>query len=129
MVAVADAPQGKHYTRIPARKGGILMTPALATVPGRPHFLSFWLRSPVAEWAAVEFKSDQRLRTFGDDYPGVPETGGRWRRVGLYILAPADARDLTFQIQPMTERAEGSYICVDDVRLRAIVAKLAQNPK
>jgi hypothetical protein len=118
VVEDADAPRGGHYGRIPARKGGILMTPAVEVVPGRPHLLSLWLRSPVAEWAAVGFRSDGRLSTFGDHYPGVPETGGRWRRLGFYVLAPADAEALTFQIQPMQERPEGPFIAVDDVRLR-----------
>jgi hypothetical protein len=118
IVTASDAPQGKRYTRIPAHKGGILMTPAVRVVPSRPHFLSFWLKSPASEWAAVGFGTDLRLVTFGDHYPGVPNTSGRWRYLGYYVLAPADARAITFQIQPMKTGGAGEFIAVDDLRLR-----------
>ena len=94
------------------------MTPAVEIVPGRPYFLSFRIRSPVSEWAAIGFHANLRLITFGDHYPGVPETGGRWRHLGYYVLAPADARTITFQIQPMKEGRKGEFIAVDDIRLR-----------
>jgi len=117
VVTAADAPQGRRYTRILAH-GGILLTPAVAIVPGRPHFLSFWIKAPVAEWAAVAFHADMRLISFGDHYPGVPETGGRWRHLGYYVLAPADARTITFQMQQMKEGRTREFIAVDDIRLR-----------
>ncbi len=117
VVTSADAPQGRRYTRILAH-GGILMTPTVAIVPGRPHFFSFWIKAPLAEWAAVGFHADMRLITFGDHYPGVPETGGRWRHLGYYVLAPADARTITFQMQQMKEGRTGEFIAVDDVRVR-----------
>ena len=118
VVTSADAPQGKRYTRIPDYKGGILMTPAVKIVPGRPHFLTFWIRSPVAEWAAINFHADLRLVTFGDHYPGVPATGARWRHLGYYVLAPADARTISLQIQPMKAGPKGEFIDVDEIRLR-----------
>ncbi len=118
VVTADDAPQGRRYTRIPAGKGGVLMTPWLRIEPGRPHLLSFWLRSPVAEWAAVEFNADLRLRTFGDHYPGVPATDGRWRHLAYFVLAPADARTIRLQIQPMQGGHAGEFIAVDDLRLR-----------
>ena len=117
VVTAADAPQGRRYTRIPAH-GGVLMTPAVAIVLGRPHLLSFWIKAPVAEWAAIGFHADMRLITFGDQYPGVPETGGRWRHLGYYVLAPADARTITFQMQQMKEGRTREFIAVDDIRLR-----------
>ena len=118
VVTSDDAPQGKRHGRIPARQGGILMTPAVEVPPGRPLFLSFALRSPVAEWAAVEFPTSQPLRSFGDQYPGVPDTGGRWKHVGYYVLVPADATSIRLQIHPMQARADGLLLDIDDVRLR-----------
>ena len=94
------------------------MTPGVAIVPNRPHFLSFWIRSPVEEWAAVNFRADLRSITFGDHYPAVPDTAGRWRHLGYYLLAPADARTLAFQLQPMKGGPAGAFIDLDDLRLR-----------
>ncbi len=118
VVTSAEAPQGRRYTRIPAHKGGILMTPSVKILPGRPHFLSFWIKSPVSEWAAINFHAEMRLVTFGDHYPGVPDTGGRWRHLGYYVLAPADARSLSLQIQPMKAGPKAEFIDVDEIRLR-----------
>ncbi len=118
VVTSVDAPQGRRYTRIPAHKGGILMTPSVKIVPGCPLFLSFWIKSPVAEWAAINFRADLPLTTFGDHYPGVPATGGRWRHLGYYVLAPADAQTVSFQLQPMKQGPKDEFIVVDDLRLR-----------
>jgi len=40
------------------------MTPPVEIVPGRPHFLSFWIKSPVSEWAAIGFRAEMRLMSF-----------------------------------------------------------------
>ena len=70
------------------------------------------------EWAAVNFRADLRSITFGDHYPAVPDTAGRWRHLGYYLLAPADARTLAFQLQPMKGGPKGAFIDLDDLRLR-----------
>ena len=65
VVVADDAPQGKAYGRIPVRQGLLLITPQVRSVPGTPHFLSFWLKSSTDCWAAIEFGSDEKLRTAG----------------------------------------------------------------
>ena len=119
VVSAADAPQGKAYCRIKAGKGGFFRTPAeIHGEPGKPHFLSFWLRSPVEAWAAISFTSDERLRTFSDQYPGIPATGNQWKRVGYYFWMADQSRTIQFQIQPHDEMPEGQFIDIDDVQLR-----------
>lgn len=118
-VEAADSPQGKHYYQFPARKGTIVLTPRdTKGLPGRPHFFSFWLKCPEDHWACVGFGSDEKLRTFGDHYPGIPATGDQWKRVGYYVWMPPQCRTIHFQIQPHKDSPEGQTIAVDDFRLR-----------
>jgi hypothetical protein len=118
VVVADDAPQGKAYGRIPVRQGLLLITPHIPGAPGRPHFLSFWLKSPVDCWAAIEFGSDEQMRTAGDHYPGTPSTENQWRRVGYYFWLPIQCQSVRFHVRCQQEVPEGDFIAVDDVQLR-----------
>jgi hypothetical protein len=118
IVAADDAPQGRAYCRIPLRQGLLLISPHIEGVPGSPHYLSFWLKSSTRCWAAIEFGSDETMRTAGDHYPGTPSTGNQWRRVGYYFWLPLQCRTVRFHVRWQQETAEGDFIAVDDVRLR-----------
>jgi hypothetical protein len=119
IVVAADAPQGKAYCRIKAGKGGILRTPRdLLAQPGRPYFLSMWLKSPAEHFAIVSFTSDERLRSFGGDDTTVPNTGNQWRRVGYYFWMPVPCKTIQFHISPREDGPAGQYIAVDDIQLR-----------
>jgi len=118
-VLVADAaPQGRAYARIPVRQGLLVITPRIPGVPGSPHFLWFWLRSSTDCWAAIEFGSDETMRTAGDHYPGTPSTGNQWRRVGYYFWLPSQCQTLRFHVRCQHEALEGGFIAVDDFQLR-----------
>ena len=119
IVAGDDAPQGKAYCRLEARKGAILRTPAVTGGrPGQPYFLSLRLKSSAEYWAAIMFSSAEREPSFCDLYPGTPSTGGQWRHVGYYFWMPAQAETVQFSIQPHEDGPAGQFIGVDDMRLR-----------
>lgn len=113
-----DAPQGQAYARIPVRQGLLVITPQIPGVPGSPHFLSFWLKSSTDCWAAIEFGSDETMRTAGDHYPGTPSTENQWRRVGYYFWLPSQCQTLRFHVRCQQEVPEGDFIAVDDFQLR-----------
>jgi hypothetical protein len=114
-----DAPQGKAYCRLEARKGSILRTPpGIHGQPGQPHFLSLRLKSSAEYWAAISFTSAERERSCCDLYPGIPSTGDQWKHVGYYFWMPAQAETVQFQIQPMQDGPAGQFIGVDDLQLR-----------
>ena len=128
IVAAADAPQGKAYLRVKATKGNALRSPITPAPPGRPYFLSFWLKNPSENWrrgslararATVTFTSDERTPSFGADYPGIPATGDQWKRVGIYFWMPAPCKTIQFHIDPREERPEDQFIGVDDIQARA----------
>lgn len=119
VVEGADAPQGKAYARMPAANRSLFrLTLDDRGKPGQPHLLSFWVKSPENVWAAISFRTDARLRTFGSHYPGLPSTEGRWKRVGYYFRMPATANGIEYSVYLLhTDRPEAA-ICFDDVRLR-----------
>jgi hypothetical protein len=119
IVAAADAPQGKAYCQIRAGKGGILRTPRdIAAQPGRPYFLSMWLKSPAEHPAVITFTSEERLRSFGAHDTSIPATGNQWKRVGFYFWMPVPCKTIQFHISPRGEGRPGEVICVDDIQLR-----------
>jgi len=118
VLAAGDAPQGQAYAHVPVRQGLLVITPHVPGVPGTPHFLSFWLKSSTDFWAAIEFGSDEKMRTAGDHYPGTPSTGNQWRRVGYYFWWPVQCQTVRFHVRCQHEAAEGDFIAVDDFQLR-----------
>jgi hypothetical protein len=118
-IVANDAPQGKHYVQIPARTGSILITPRNFELQGgRPYFFSLWLKSPADHWTCLGFKTDEKERTIGDHYPGIPNTENQWKRVGYYVWMPPQANCLFLQIMPHQDSPEGQFIGIDDVQLR-----------
>jgi hypothetical protein len=77
-----------------------------------------WLKSPVQQFAAVTFTSDERLRSFGADDTMVPNTGNQWRCVGYYFWMPVPCKTIQFHISPREDAPEGQSISVDDMQLR-----------
>lgn len=118
IVEAADAPQGKAYCRLKARKGGILHTPRVDVTPGNPYFLSMWLKNPDEHWAGISFTSEERVPSFINAYPGLPPTGNQWKQVGYYFWVPVPCTTIQFTIDPRQDSAEGQFISIDDIRLR-----------
>lgn len=119
VVQAADAPQGKAYARMPASNRSLFrLTLDGAGKPGQPHLLSFWTKSPTKVWAAISFKTDARLRTFGSHYPGLPSTDGKWKRIGYYFRMPATAQGVEYSVYLLRTDQPDEAICFDDVRLR-----------
>ena len=64
IVAAADAPQGKAYCRFNSPRGGLHTPGDIPIVPGRPYFVSLWLKSAVETRATFTFTSDERNPSF-----------------------------------------------------------------
>ena len=118
IVTAADAPQGNAYCRLKAGKGGILHTPAISVTPGKPYFLSMWLKNADEHWTMISFTSEERVPSFTNLQPGLPPTGNQWKQVGYYFWLPIPCSTVQFHIDPREESAEGQFTCVDDIRLR-----------
>ena len=58
VVVAEDAPQGKAYYQMETVTGMALRGPLLTAEPGRPYFISFWLKSVSRRWAAINFTSN-----------------------------------------------------------------------
>jgi len=119
IVTAADAPEGKAYFQMEVVNGFGFHTPDITTKPGRPYFLSFWLKSPSEQWACITFSSNERLQSTSVNIPYIPGTGNKWKRAGIYFWLPVPSTSLKFHVmfrgQP---ELPGQYICLDDVQLR-----------
>ena len=70
-----DAPQGRSYCRMPAANRSLFRLPAdTKGIPGRPHLLSFWARSPAETWAptSLTWSSPVMTRTLASTSPRSP---------------------------------------------------------
>jgi hypothetical protein len=138
VVVAADAPQGKAYYQMETVTGMALRGPLLSAEPGRPYFISFWLKSVSRRWVSINFTSTERLRSATGNVTYLPNTDGKWKRVGIYFWMPVPARTIQFHIVSRREESQpGQYLCIDDVQLRtageaemadAYVAERAQLP-
>ena len=119
VVVASDAPQGKAYFQMEAVVGTHFATPEIPAEPGKPYFISFWLKSPAEHFATITFTSDERLRSTSVNNPYIPGTGNKWKHVGIYFWLPVPSRALQFHILVRKEPEQpGQFICVDDVQLR-----------
>ena len=119
IVTAADAPQGKAYFKMEVVNGFGFHTPDITVKPGRPYFLSFWLKCPSEQWACITFQSDERLQSTSVNIPYIPGTGNKWKRVGIYFWFPVPSKSLKFHIMYRGQpELPGQFICVDDVQLR-----------
>jgi hypothetical protein len=128
VVVAADAPQGRAYYQMETVDGMALRGPAVPATPGRPYFISFWLKSLSRRWAAINFTSDERLRGFTGNTTALPDTAGKWKRVGIYFWMPVPAKAIQFHIVSRRDESRpGQYLSVDDVQLRtASEAEMAE---
>jgi hypothetical protein len=119
VVVADDAPQGKAYFRMEIRQGKALRTPwGVEAEPGRPYFLSFWLKSRREEPAVFTFSSQENLPSCGCDSRSLPDTGNQWKRVGCCFWMPAQGKTIQFHIVPREDGAAGEFLAVDDFHLR-----------
>jgi len=123
VVTAPDAPQGKAYFRMPAKKGANLRSPVITAKGGAPYFLSYWLKAPIEPWPSISFTSDERDPTyitihFPFNFQAPPaDSWNQWRQYGFYFWMPAQCKTIQFGLGPRDESPDG-FICVDDIRLR-----------
>ncbi len=119
VITAADAPEGKSYCRMPATNRSLFRLPAdTKGRPGQPHLLSFWTKCTARAWASISFTSQERMRTFGAHYPGLPSTENQWKRVGYYFRMPAMAETIGYSVYLLHLDLPDEFIAFDDVRLR-----------
>jgi hypothetical protein len=124
VVTAADAPQGKAYFRMKAKKNAGLRSPIITAQPGMPYFLSYWIKTAREPWTTISFTSDERERSFTtihtpffySDFP--LDTGSQWRQEGFYFLMPPQCKTVQFNTNPREDGGEGEFVSLDDVRLR-----------
>jgi hypothetical protein len=125
VVTAADAPHGKCYFHMPAKKGANLLSPIIAAQGGAAYFLSLWLKSPLEPWLTISFTSDERERTHTPVHvpfyyqPQPADSWNPWRQLGFYFWTPAQCKTIQLIVSPRHESPDG-FICVDDVRLRQV---------
>lgn len=123
VVTAPDAPQGKAYFRMPAKKGAWLGGPAAIAQGGAPYFISYWIKAPLEPWPIINFTSDERVPSYNPlhfpFYYQVPpaDSWNQWRQMGFYFWMPAQCKTIQFSITPRNESPDG-FICIDDIRLR-----------
>ena len=123
VVTADDAPEGKAYFRMAAKKGAGLRSPVIAAQGGAPYFLSLWIKAPLEPWMTISFTSGERERTYTDIHiplyyqPQPAESWKQWRRMGFYFWMPLQCKTIQLNISTRNESPDG-FICVDDARLR-----------
>ena len=124
VVTAPDAPEGKAYFRMRAKKHPGLVSPIFQGQPGSGYFLSYWVKTAVDPWTTINFTSDERepsytpIHTpiFYQDFP--LNTAGEWRQEGFYFVMPPQCKTLQFNIGPREDGVADDFVCIDDVRLR-----------
>lgn len=133
-VAAQNAPQGGSYLRLAVKQGNRMRLSRIAGVPGKPHFISFWLRTSgehcvsiggaPAAGGPITYAGQflEPVHTSNGGKCWLPSTAGEWKRVGYYFWVPPHAGDLNFTISTEEDDAAGAEddgrIEIDDVRLR-----------
>ncbi len=123
-VAADDAPQGKAFFRMPAKKNAGLRSPTISPAPGTPCFYSYWIKSGSSPWSVFTFTSDEREPSFTTlhtpiSYQDFPlDTGGQWRQEGFYFVMPPQCKTLQMSLNPRDGLPEGQFVCLDHVSLR-----------
>ncbi|HEY3900809.1 MAG TPA: hypothetical protein VGM54_19520 [Chthoniobacter sp.] len=128
VVTAPDAPEGKAYFRMRAKKQGGLVSPVFQGKPGSGYFLSYWVKTAADPWTTINFTSDEREPSYSpihtpifyQDFP--LNTGGEWRQEGFYFVMPPQCKTLQFNIGPREDGAADEFVCIDDVRLRTATA-------
>lgn len=124
VVSDTTAPQGKSYLRLKAKKSGALRGPVIAAPPGKPCFLSYWIKTPQEPWTTITFTSKEREPSFShiqtpfyyDDFP--LNTGGQWRQEGFYFVMPPQCSTLQISTNSREDHPDSEFVCLDDVCLR-----------
>ena len=127
VVTAPDAPQGKAYFRMPARKGADLHSPTIAAQGGVPYFLSLWIKAPLEPWMTISFTSDERERSHGNVHiplfyqPQPADRWNQWRQMGFYFWMPLQCKTIQLLISTRNESPD-AFICLDDIRVRTATA-------
>ncbi len=108
--------EGRYYLHLSADGPVLLRSPDFEVKQNKPHFMSLWVRSNVEIKTGPWFWFDAGLEEINMSLHGLPNTGGKWKRVGIYFRAPPDMHKAhwTISLQP----SKGKYIDIDDVQLR-----------
>lgn len=109
----ADAPEGLRYLEN-AEKGPSSLVVNLPASPLSPVLLSMWLKSGGALSGLASCLSDEIY--YGQHTPlNLPDTRGRWRRVGFYLRAAPGTTAIRISLN---RPADGPAVALDDVRFR-----------
>lgn len=115
-----DAPRGDRYLRMPSQEAATAISPPLPIPGNQPLLVSFWWRAESDIFIYLHNnieENDPRINSSNKEWYTLPDTDGKWRRVGVYARAPAEASSLTVQFR-CRHTQSAPAVALDDVRLR-----------
>lgn len=118
-IADGSAPGRCSYLHLKADKRSLLRSPDFRVRAGKPHFMSLWVRSRIANGRSPEFIFwyGLGLEEIGISYFTLPDTQGEWKRYGFYFRAQADVDSAHFTLY--FPGAESDYMDVTGFELRS----------
>lgn len=125
---VGKGPGKTNLLHLPGTtQGTLLRTPDFEIPRNKPYFLSFWVRSDSKSqgFLWLDISEDQRSGMVTMETMNVPDTQGKWRRVGYFFDGRPDmAKAHVFHLPP---EAEGKYVDLAGYEVRgATVDEMAR---
>ena len=120
VTSAVDAPEGTHFLRVPAKNGCRVFSSGMTLEPNRQYLLSFWLRSTGEDTHFIGFnqvKGTRYIAEAGSRFAMLPNTGGKWKRVGFYFHMMTVPCEAVWIIDPRND-VDGATFDFDDVELR-----------
>jgi hypothetical protein len=106
------APEGRAFLSSDGTASASL-TLELPAAPLRPHLLSFWLKSTAPGTGSATGNTNTIY--YGRTTPlNLPDTGGGWKRVGLFFRNAPDAESVRIVLR----FSAGATTAIDDLRFR-----------
>ncbi len=96
----------------------VIKSPDFKVVAGKPHLLSFWVRSIITANRSSQLYLwyDVGLEDIHVGYNYLPNTDGEWKRVSFYFRVPSDMKRAHFTL--FLPGLPGEYLDVTDFKLR-----------
>ena len=116
LISDGSAPEGKCFLHITGSKASLLRSPDFDLQQDKPHFLSLWVRSNTGAGGGPWFWYDVGPEAISVGYYGLPDTHGKWKRVGIYFRPPANVTKAHWTMH--FNNPDTCFINIDDIQLR-----------
>jgi hypothetical protein len=116
LICSKSAPEGRYYLHITGGRSSLIRSPDFALQPNKPHFLSLWVRSDTVAGGGPWLWYDVGPEAISVGYYGLPDTHGKWKRVGIYFRSPANVTRAHWTLH--FNNPDSCFIDIDDIQLR-----------